>query len=89
MQNHSISNLVPAGMVLAESVKDWLPDNQPDWIAFGLMAFIVGGLLVALVFYLRSAYRKGGWQRLGRDLGILIAVLALWAVKAALRQFFK
>ena len=89
MQNHSMSNLVSAGMVMADSAKDWLPDNQFDWIMFGLLAFIVGGILVAIGFYLRSAYRKGGWQRLGRDLGILIAVLAIWAVKAALRQFLK
>ena len=89
MQNHSISNLVSAGMVMTDSAKDWLPDNQLDWIMFGLLASIVGGVLVAIGLYLRSAYRKGGWQRLGRDLGILIAVLAIWALKAALKQFLK
>ena len=41
----------------------FLQMDRLDWIAFGLLAFIFGGFLLAFLLYLRTAYKAGGWKR--------------------------
>lgn len=89
MLGQSIANPVLTRMPAAGSLIDSLSDNQLDWIMYALLAFIFGGILAGVGLYLRTAYRSGGWKRVGRDLGILIGVLALWGLKAVIRQFLK
>ena len=51
-----------------------------DAVAVGLVILIFGGILAALFFYLRTAYRQGGWQRVRRDFVIAIAALAAFVI---------
>ena len=51
-----------------------------DWIAIGLAAFIVGGLLVALVLYLRTAFKDGGWKNVKRAAWIAVVTLSVFAI---------
>lgn len=56
-----------------------MPSEAVDWIAIGLMLFIVVGILGAFFLYLRTSYRKGGWKRVRTDLMIAVVVLLVWA----------
>jgi hypothetical protein len=51
-----------------------------DWIAFGFLFLICGGILVGLFLYLRTAYKAGGWKRVGRDFLLAIVVLVAWVL---------
>lgn len=51
-----------------------------DALAIGLAILIFGGILAALFFYLRTAYREGGWQRVRREFVIAIAAIAAFVV---------
>jgi uncharacterized membrane protein len=54
--------------------------DQIDWLAIGLVSLILGGLLLALFLYLRTAYKQGGWKNVRRDFFIAVFVLAAWVV---------
>ncbi len=54
--------------------------DQIDWLAIGLVSFILGGLLLAFFLYLRTAYKQGGWKNVRRDFLIAVIVLAAWVV---------
>lgn len=56
-----------------------MPETALDWMAIGLMLLIVGGIGGAFFLYLRTAYRKGGWRRVGKDLVVAVMALAIWA----------
>jgi heme/copper-type cytochrome/quinol oxidase subunit 4 len=56
-----------------------MPSDAMDWIAIGLMLFIVVGILGAFFLYLRTSYRKGGWERVRTDFMIAIVALLVWA----------
>jgi len=88
-QHPSLSIPVLFGIVAAGSANDELSGDQLDWIALGFLAFIVGGILVGIGLYLRTAYRLGGWKRVGRDFAIFIAIMALWGLKGLIRQYLK
>ncbi len=57
-----------------------------DWIAMGFMAALGLGLLAGFFFYLRYAFRAGGWRRVGRDLAIAIVAIGLFALRGYLRN---
>ena len=52
--------------------------NSLDWIMYGLLTLILGGLVLALFLYLRTAYRSGGWKRVGRDFVIAIVTILIF-----------
>jgi hypothetical protein len=54
--------------------------NSLDWIAFGLLAFLLGGILLAFLLYLRTAYKSGGWKRVRRDFIVAIVALLLFVL---------
>lgn len=54
--------------------------DQIDWLAIGLVSLILGGLLLALFLYLRTAYKQGGWKNVRRAFLIAVIVLAAWVV---------
>ena len=56
-----------------------MPETALDWMAIGLMLLIVGGIGGAFFLYLRTAYRKGGWRRVGEDLAVAVVALVIWA----------
>ena len=37
-----------------------------DWLAIGLSAFILGGLLPAFILYFRTAFKQGGGKKVRR-----------------------
>jgi hypothetical protein len=56
-----------------------MPASALDWMALGLMLFIVSGIMGAFFLYLRTSYRKGGWKRVRTDFIIAIVALLVWA----------
>lgn len=56
-----------------------MPETALDWMAIGLLLLIAGGIGGAFFLYLRTAYRKGGWRRVGKDLAVAVAALLIWA----------
>jgi heme/copper-type cytochrome/quinol oxidase subunit 4 len=51
-----------------------------DWIAYGLLAFLFGGILLAFFLYLRTAHKSGGWKRVRRDFIVAIVAILLFAL---------
>lgn len=51
-----------------------------DWIAIGFLVFFFGGILAGFFFYLRTAYKQGGWNRVGRDFLLAIAAIIAFAI---------
>ena len=57
-----------------------------DWIAYALLLFFLVAFLAAFFFYLRSAYRSGGWRGVRRDFVFAIIAIALFFILSALRS---
>ena len=57
-----------------------------DWIAVGLMVFIIGGLATAIFLYLRRAYREGGWRQVRRDAVIAVVAFILGVIINRIHQ---
>lgn len=62
---------------LALDSSDWATS---DWTAIGLLVFVVGGILLALLLYFRTAFKEGGWKNVKRSAVIVLAVMAAWVV---------
>ena len=58
-----------------------------DWAAFGLLAFIFGGLLVAFLLYFRTAFKLGGWKNVKRWAWIALSALTLFAIERILQNW--
>ncbi len=56
-----------------------MPSTALDWMALGLLLFIVGGIVGAFFLYLRTSYRKGGWRQVRTDFIVAIVPLLAWA----------
>jgi len=58
--------------------------SRLDWITMILLLSFVVGLVLAFFLYLRTAYRKGGWQLVKMDfLVAMIALGTLYLLRAA------
>ena len=64
----------------ASSQLSLLEMNSLDWMAYGIVFFVIGGILAGFFFYLRTAYKVGGWKRVGRDFLVAIVALAVWGL---------
>ena len=52
-----------------------------DWLAFGLIGFLLGGLLLAFFLYFRTAFKAGGWKNVKRSAWIAFGALTLFFIK--------
>lgn len=57
-----------------------------DWLAIGLAAFIVGGLLLAFFCYFRTAFKRGGWKNVKRWAWIALGAFTLFAIEQILQN---
>jgi hypothetical protein len=51
-----------------------------DWFGVALLVALPLAFLCALFFYLRTAYRKGGWREVKSDLIIAVVTLTLFVL---------
>ena len=58
-----------------------------DWLALGLLLALPAAFFFALFFYLRTAYRKGGWRAVRTSLLVAIGAIALFLVERVVAHF--
>jgi len=64
------------------SAASFLQMERLDWIAFGLLAFIFGGFLLAFLLYVRTAYKSGGWNRVRSASYTAVVAIALFVLES-------
>ena len=57
-----------------------------DWLAVGLVAFLLGGLLLAFFLYFRTAFKAGGWKNVKRSAWIAFGALTVFVIERIIQN---